>query len=164
MNINEKEIETKKLPSLDMFLSEIAKHVSAKGAMITLSGTFLNKSYSQTWAIDWINGKLQYGLDSVQSLLFPARFYNILSEGNVGIILRTFTSQRDRVSGFPIKEIRGYLVRMESTEIIWRQLSVKEIEEAHCTDARTGKPIPREPDIVFFGLGEYHDLDIGKMK
>ena len=151
-------------PKLDEFLSEIAKHVSAKGAMITLSGTFLNKSYSQTWDVSWVDGKIQYGLNPYQSLLFSTRFYNILSEGQVSIILRTFTTQIDKITGYPVKEIRGYLVRNNGSKIIWQQLSVSELESACCTNAETDKPIPRETDVVYFGSGDYHDLDISKMK
>ena len=133
---------------LDDFLSELATHVTTRGIL-----TLASSNGAQKWDVERVKGGLVFGVDSAQNALFRARLYGLLASEGVGAILRTFTDQRDEVTGLPIKEIRSYFVRRNGSEVEWKQFSAQETEEACSTDAESKKIIPRERAVVFCGPG-----------
>jgi len=77
-----------------------------------------------------------------------ARLSNVLS-----IILRSFRREIDDLTGLPVKELRGYVVNMSEGKIMYRQLTARELFEAHTTDPATGERIEPEPAVIYCGPG-----------
>lgn len=74
----------------------------------------------------------------------------------MGIILRSFTAEKDEPIGCPVKELRGYLAYVKGHgRLVLRQMSAREVAEASTTHAETGKFLPPERGVVYCGPG--HD-------
>jgi hypothetical protein len=131
---------------LEDFLNELATHVTSSGILTLAFG-----NDAQAWDVERVKGGLVFGVNSAQNALFRAKLYGLLASEGVGAILRTFTDQRDEITGLPIKEIRSYFIRRNGSEVEWMQFSAQETEEACGTDAESGNIIPRERAVVFCG-------------
>jgi len=132
------------------FAKEIGKHVSKSG-MITFSSKHLG---TQRWAVEKRkNGELRFGIDMSQSSFFPAEFLRIVSQEKfVGLVLRTFTEEKDDATGLPMKELRGYSVFLDGgRKIRFRQLSAREVAEASTTHYQTGKFLAPEKGVIYCG-------------
>jgi predicted transcriptional regulator len=72
----------------------------------------------------------------------------------LSVILRSFRAEVDGLSGLPVKELRGYVVIMDKDKIEYKQLSARELMEAHTTDFTTGKRFEPEPAVIYCGPGD----------
>ena len=135
---------------LEEFLTELATNVATNG-ILTFTST---DAGTQTWDVRRSKGGLSFGTCAAQNLAFRSRFLLAMRSskmGMVGLILRTFTDRRDDVSGMPVKEVRGYTVRLNGSRVEWEQLSAKDVASASGTDVKTGKILPKERAVVFCG-------------
>jgi hypothetical protein len=147
-------LESERIEGFQEFTEEIGTHVTKRGII-----TFTSKHRgTQKWDVEkGDNGELVFGVDKFQSLLFPAKLLSALYEGkHVGLILRTFTAERDESTGLPVKELRGYFVFLEGQRLRFRQSSAREIAEAPTTDHTTGKFLASERGVVY--CGPNHDF------
>jgi hypothetical protein len=67
------------------------------------------------------------------------------------ILLRSFRREIDEITRLPIKEIRGYIARIEGLHLKFTQLSARELLEAYTEDPKTGKALEPEPAVIFCG-------------
>jgi hypothetical protein len=137
-----------KIRGFNVFMEEIGKHIIKRGIL-----TFTSKLRGEVWDVKKKeDGTLRFGVNEEQSLLFPARFISILSEDEaIGVILRTFLSEKDEFTGHPVKELRGYFVQLENNRIKLEQLSAENLMNAENLDANTGKTLPPEKGVVYCG-------------
>lgn len=143
--------------SMDIFIAEIAKHIRQTG-IITITSARYNV---QSWDITRINKKkkeftlhgLRFGTVPEHTILFKLRVWNILLDDKfAGVILRSFTGKKDKVTKLPVKELRGYRLWLgESDKVCFQQASAEEMDQANTTDARTGKQLEREPGVIYCG-------------
>lgn len=132
------------------FIAEIGRHVPKSG-IITFTS---ERGGTQKWDVGKReDGGLVFGVNRFQSALFPARFLGVMSEERrTGLILRTFTAEKDEPTGRPVKELRGYLVFMaEDGKLRFRQLSAQEVAEASTTHHVSGKFLAPERGVVYCG-------------
>ena len=137
------------------FMDEVASHVQRAGIL-----TISTKSRSQKWDVTKTRGGIRFGVDSHQSAIFPRWFLGIAARDRfTGIILRTFTAQKDEPTGYPIKELRGYFAYVNDRgRLVFRQMSARDVAEASTTHAETGKFLAPERGVVYCGPG-YDYLD-----
>lgn len=105
---------------------------------------FSNDSLTQMNQYD-IAENGQVGHHPSHDVLFRTKLVHALNNGG-GIIIRQFTKIYDQ--DMPIKKIYG--VYLGSGGYVG--LSREKVENAHCTDAKTGKSIPKEKNVVFCGF------------
>jgi hypothetical protein len=65
------------------------------------------------------------------------------------LILRSFTSEIDEFTQLPIKELRGYILTVNSHDLTFEKLTSKEMFACHNTDAETGEPLPLEQSVRY---------------
>ncbi|MEM4969791.1 MAG: hypothetical protein QXE01_00900 [Sulfolobales archaeon] len=158
------------------FLEEIERHIYSD-AILTIAGTKLSRPRS--WRdlqnavielynmglekigdqeiIKWDAKKLKDGfvIYGANPRLWPD-FYrwfkeSLLQSKILTILLRSFRKEIDEITGLPIKEIRGYIVHIEGSNLRYTQLSARELLEAHIKDPRTGEKLEPEPAVIFCG-------------
>ena len=86
------------------------------------------------------NGEIGY--DPSHQELFRAKLIHAFNNSG-GMIIRQFTKIYDQ--GLPVKKIYGVFLGNGG----YIGLCKEEVEKACCTDAKTGKRIPREKNVVF---------------
>ncbi len=132
------------------FIEEISKHV-LQSAVIT----FESPAHGvQRWDVGRVaNGDLRFGMDKFQSTLFPLKFISALSGcDGVGVVLRSFTADRDVTTDHPIKELRAYFVLQdEHNKNLFGQFSAKEVAKECTTEPITRKFLAPERSVVFCG-------------
>jgi len=148
--------ETKRVPGLSAFLGEIDKHVY-KAAQLTFSYKGEADVRTETWDINRNrrDGRLVFGASPSLWPEFYGRFVEAASgAGFLPVILRSFTNEVDEETGLPVKELRGYVVRVSSGRgLTYEQVSARELAEANNKDPRTGMPLEPEPAVVYVGKG-----------
>jgi len=132
---------------IDAFMYELDKHISSKAIL-----TYLSRNGTETWDITRKRGKLFLGTNSSQN----ARFKSILSKvvrssQIVSVIVRSFTSEIDPASGFPVKELRGYLLSVENEQLKWYMIDAEDMMESHNTDSISGNKLEPEHSVVYCG-------------
>ncbi|MGC9165488.1 MAG: hypothetical protein ACP5GU_07170 [Thermoprotei archaeon] len=131
--------------SLDPLINEIKKYVYRNG-IITLASL----NYAQAWDVRKENDKLIFGTQPFHTELFYARIARLLMEnGSFSFILRSFTDKKDNKTGWPIKELRGYTVKLENNTIKFNQSTLEELINAHII-YKNMKLAP-EPAVIFCG-------------
>ena len=143
--------------SMNAFIAEIARHIRREGMITIASATFP----PQTWDITRIDKKtgeytlcgLRFGIEPAQTPLFAARLCNILgTNGYASAVLRSFLEKKDKVTGLPIKELRGYVIWTDDEyKVHFHQLSAEEMKECNTVDARTGRRLEDEPAVIYCG-------------
>jgi len=150
------------LSGYSKFLYEIGKHVYNDAIL-----TYSFKSQTQSWDVRKIDKDLLFfGINAIQNTLFPKRFTELLKkDGHAGVVLRTFTDKKDEITGYPIKELRGYFVSFVNYRLVYKQISAQEMAHSNNTDALTGKPLIAERGVVYCGPnGDYLDDNFNKIE
>jgi hypothetical protein len=65
------------------------------------------------------------------------------------LILRSFTSEIDEFTQLPIKELRGYILKVTVMSLEFEKLSPNAMFACHNTDAETGEPLPLEQSVRY---------------
>jgi hypothetical protein len=65
------------------------------------------------------------------------------------IVLRSFTSQKDELTQLPIKELRGYFLEGNGTDLSFEKLSPEAMFACQNTDVKTGEPLPLEQGVKY---------------
>jgi hypothetical protein len=141
-------IKVTTIHGLDELFAEIEKYC------YTSSIVTITNSLGETFQFDLNRQgeKIKYGYHPGHEALIRARVLRMLTEGGrAGFIVRSFLEGKHPETGFPYKELRGYLVWIENNAIKFEALSAREVMEAHTTDASTGEPIPAEKEVIFCG-------------
>jgi hypothetical protein len=130
--------------SLSNFLQELESHCYS-----TAIATFLD-SDGEVFVVDLNrNGnKVIYGYQPSVKQQFLLK----LSKGiqsHASLILRSFTAEIDNFTNLPIKELRGYLLTREKSQIKYEKLSPQMMFACHNTDAVTGEPRPLEQSVRY---------------
>ncbi|MFZ8823366.1 MAG: hypothetical protein ACO2O0_04340 [Desulfurococcales archaeon] len=157
-------------------LEEIERHIYST-AILTISGTKLSRPRSWGRMPDEIVEAFGMGLDrdeDMEIIKWDARrlkdgfivyganphlwpdFYtwfkeSLLQSRVLTILLRSFRREIDEITRLPIKEIRGYIARIEGLHLKFTQLSARELLEAYTKDPKTGKALEPEPAVIFCG-------------
>ena len=71
--------------------------------------------------------------------------------GVAAVVSRAFLQETDQATGFPIKELRGYIIQRERDRIVWSQLSADEVFLAQNTDRDTGDMLLPESGVRYCG-------------
>lgn len=102
--------------------------------------TFLD-SEGEVFVVDLTrkHNRVNYGYQKGIKELFILRLVQgVTSQGS--IILRSFTDEIDQYTNLPMKELRGYLLKLEGDRIEFDKLSPNMIFACHNTDAEIGQP------------------------
>jgi len=176
---SERERWIREVGGLSEFLSELESHV-IETAILTITGPKLARPSTWRGLDDGVIIAMGMGLEKAGDLeaikwditrvgpsefvygahphLWP-EFYgwfveSLRSNGVLSIILRSFRKEVDELTGLPVKELRGYVVSMSGGRITYRQLTARELFEAHTTDPVTGERIEPEPAVIYCGPGD----------
>lgn len=144
------------------FIYEIGRHVYNDAIL-----TYSFKSQTQSWDVRKIDKDLLFfGINAIQNTLFPKRFAELLKkDGHAGVVLRTFTDKKDEITGYPIKELRGYFVSLVNYKLMYKQISAQEMAHSNNTDALTGKPLIAERGVIYCGPDDdYLDDNFNKIE
>lgn len=129
----------------NLLMNEIKKYVYSNG-IITLS----SYGYAQSWDVRREDDKLIFGTEPFHTPMFITRIMNLLfTNGLVSFILRSFTDKKDNETGLPIKELRGYIVKLENNIIKFDQITLEELITAHTTYENIR--LAPEPAVIFCG-------------
>ncbi|MEM1610202.1 MAG: hypothetical protein QXQ57_00970 [Sulfolobales archaeon] len=158
------------------FLEEIERHIYSD-AILTISSTKLSRPRSWRDLQDAVIELYNMGLEKIGDqeiirwdakklkdgfVIYGANphlwpdFYrwfkeSLLQSKILAILLRSFRKEIDEITRLPIKEIRGYIVRIEGNNLKYTQLSARELLEAHTRDPKTGEKLEPEPAVIFCG-------------
>ena len=106
--------------------------------------TLTNFEKQQSWQYDFSEtGAIGYSLG--HKAMFMSQLLGAMCVGG-SIVVRQFTDIRN--NNIPVKKLYGISLCNNK----WYPISVKEMEIAHTTDAKTGNKIPKEKNIVFAEL------------
>ena len=97
------------------------------------------------------SGNLFFGYSREESAILHARIYRFIGEYNsIALILRSFTERMHMRSGLPIKELRGYSVRLgENNTVLFKKASKAELFADFNTDTKTGEPLTPETAVEY---------------
>ncbi len=138
------------IASLEMVLQEALGEYVSRDAILTLGCGDSEYFYTHPWDIRRKGGRLYYGYEKAHYLLLISRIYWCLENwGYVSLILRSFTEKRDRRTGLPIKQIRGFLLRRYQKELRLERIPLDELIQANTIDPETGERIPPEPLVEY---------------
>ncbi len=137
------------IPGYSEFINEIGRHIYNKGIL-----TYSFASESQKWDVKRVDGMLFFGVNAVQNSSFPDLFASLLKSNGFGaVVLRSFTNKKDVLTGYIIKELRGYRIKLVDGRLSFEQISAREMAIANTTDSITGNPLPIERSVVYCGPG-----------
>ncbi|HLK56352.1 MAG TPA: hypothetical protein VKU00_07295 [Chthonomonadaceae bacterium] len=131
------------LVDVSSFLRELESHCYTS-AIITLSD-----GQEQPFVIDM--EKTQTGFTYGYAVQHKALFIRRLGQCQLGgLIMRSFLKdERDPETGYPIKELRGYHVGVETGELTWVKISEEEMFLAQNTDNETGDMLLPERGVRY---------------
>jgi hypothetical protein len=140
--------KVKQINGLEDLLEEFEKHCYTT-AIVTISGG------KEVFTFDMSrsgNEKVKYGYEPLHEPFIKVRILRMLGDyGSVGIIVRSFLEEKHEETGYPYKELRGYIARMEGEKVMFKKLPVEDLYWACNTDPATGKKIPPEREAVYCG-------------
>jgi len=138
----------KQIYGLENLLKEFEKHCYTT-AIVTIN------SGDETFQFDLNRsriGQIRYGYDPFHRPFIQARVLRMLGDyGTIGIIVRSFLTEKHEETGYPYKRIRGYVARLEGNKVTFNMLPVNELYWACTTNATTGGKIPPEREAVYCG-------------
>ncbi len=65
------------------------------------------------------------------------------------VVLRSFTAEIDQLTKFPVKELRGYVLRGYEHYLAFEKLPPETMFACQNTDAETGGPLPLEQSVKY---------------
>jgi len=96
------------------------------------------------------NGDLILGTEPNHTLLFWAKLTRLVYENEqIGLILRSFTERIHQPSGWPIKELRGFALKREGSNVTLSCLPLGYLFAAQNTDSKTGEPLTPETAVEY---------------
>lgn len=136
------------MPGYRKFMNEISRHIYVDAIF-----TYSFNRQGQSWDVRKIDDDLLFfGVNAIQNSAFARLFTDLLkSNGHGGIVLRTFTEKKDEVTGYPIKELRGYRVSVDKGTLVYTQISAYEMARSNNVDAITGSPLTAERGVIYCG-------------
>ncbi|MCL4344723.1 MAG: hypothetical protein JRN26_00495 [Nitrososphaerota archaeon] len=136
------------VPGYREFVKEISRHVYVDAIF-----TYSFRSETKSWDVRKIDSNtLFFGINAIQNSSFPKLFTDLLkSDNQAGVVLRTFTEKKDELTGYPIKELRGYLVTLVNKRLVYTQISAQEMARSNSIDVTTGKSLAAERGVVYCG-------------
>jgi hypothetical protein len=132
------------LASVTQFLEEIESHCP-KNAILTFLG-----SDGESFVVDLqregdqINYGYQWGIKELLISKLLSR-----TEPVASVILRSFLPEIDELTQLPIKELRGYVLKRQGSELEYEKLSPELMFACQNTDAETGNPLPLETSVRY---------------
>ncbi|OKH31626.1 hypothetical protein NIES2119_28265 [[Phormidium ambiguum] IAM M-71] len=129
---------------LDEFFQELESHCPKKAI-----ATFLN-SEGECFVVDLIReaDAVKYGYDRhIKALLSQKISQGCTPYGS--LILRSFTTEIDRLTRLPYKELRGYILKSIDDRLEFEKLSPEMLFACQNTDAETGEPLPLEQSVRY---------------
>ena len=135
---------------LDRIIEQFEKYTKTS-SIITLTND--NGDYEE-WDAARNGDEIVYGTESRQNDIFRQHLKDfILGSEDVSIILRSFTDVKDKGTGWPFKELRGYYITHDiyngGDRIVMNQLTAEEMFSASNTDHRTGKSLKPEDSVIY---------------
>ncbi len=132
---------------IDSFMDELDRHISTTGIL-----TYLSERGTETWDVTRKGEKLFLGTNSSQNSRFRAILTRTIKNSQiVSVILRSFTTEKDPLSGFPVKELRGYLLSVENDHLKWYMIDAEDLMESHNTDSLSGDKLEPEQSVIYCG-------------
>lgn len=99
---------------------------------------------------------VDYGYTPYHKELFKNQLARMAKQG-AALILRSFLrDERDPETGHPIKELRGYSLRLNGRRLEWNQISAEEMFLCQNTDAGTGEMLLPERGVRYCGSDSSH--------
>lgn len=132
------------MQGLKRFLQELESH-----CIWTTIATFVG-SEGKPFVVDLKRqgDQVTYGYSiGVKELLIANLLNNCNPTGS--LILRSFTSEVDEYTQLPIKELRGYVLKLQDDELEFEKLSPEMMFACHNTDAQTGEPTALEQSVRY---------------
>lgn len=147
---SEDQINRVMVVGFDHIIYQFEKYTKTSST-ITLSNSI---GYVESWDAARNGDEIVYGTESRQNQIFRSHLLDfILGSKIVSIILRSFTDVKDRKTGWPYKELRGYYITHKkhngNERIIIRQLTAQEMFSASNTDYRTGENLKPEDSVIY---------------
>ena len=91
--------------------------------------------------------KIAYSTDE---LFIKTRIVRMLAEGKISITVRSFLDEKHPATGFPYKELRGFIAWLnERNRVCFRMIPAEDLVLAYTTDPLTGEPIPPEREAIY---------------
>ena len=138
------------ITGFDMIIEQLEKYTKTS-SIITINNDI--GDYEE-WDAARNGDEVVYGTESYQNKNFRQHLLNFIMGAEVtSIVLRSFTDVRDKNTGWPFKELRGYYIthNMDHGEnrIIMNKLSAEEMFNASNTNYKDGKPIEPEESVIY---------------
>jgi hypothetical protein len=134
----------RRIDAINSLIEAILKIPGKKIVTLSIDGE------AEPFVLD-ISAEGALGYDASHEFLFKNKLSTAFKSYG-GLIVRQFLEikvERELPNGekawIPRKNIYGILISRGG----WEPLPEHEVRLAHCTDARTGRPIPQEPDVSF---------------
>ena len=138
------------IASLELLLQDSLGGYVSRDAILTVGCGDDEYFYAHSWDVRRRGGRLYYGYEKAHYLLLIARIYWCLENWDyTSLILRSFTGRRDRRTGLPMKQIRGFLLRRRGKELRLEKIPLDDLIWANTTDPETGERIPPEPSVEY---------------
>lgn len=132
------------LVSVNQFLKELESHCP-KNAILTFLG-----SDGESFVVDLQRDgdQVSYGYQwGIKELLISKLLSR--TEPVASVILRSFLPEIDELTHLPIKELRGYVLKRQGSELEYEKLSPELMFACQNTDAETGNPLPLETSVRY---------------
>lgn len=130
--------------TLERFLEELESHCHT-----TAIATFMN-SKGESFVVDLTRmaDRVDYGYHSSIKKIFIEKLIEGCNPSG-SLILRSFTSEIDRITQLPYKELRGYSLGREGNNLEFEKISPELMFACQNTDAETGEPLPLEQALRY---------------
>lgn len=143
-------LELSLVASLETILQDSMLGYVRRDAILTVGCGSTDSFYVHPWDVRRRGGRLHYGYSLSHYLLLVARIYWCLENwGQASLILRSFTNRRDKRTGLPIKQIRGFLLVRHGKEFKLEKVPLDDLIWANTTDPNTGERLPPEPSVEY---------------
>jgi len=138
------------ITGFDRIIKQFEKFTKTS-SIITVSN---DKGDCEEWDAARNGDEIVYGTETRHNEIFRRHLLDlILGSKEVSIVLRSFTDVKDKRTGWPFKELRGYYITHERyndiDKIIMNQLTAEDIFSASNMDHRTGKSLKPEESVIY---------------
>jgi hypothetical protein len=135
---------------VDSFMEELNEHVTSSGVIV-----FLSDRGSEEWEVRRSGEKLFFGKNKSQNAHFRSVLSKTISRNRiVSITLHSITQEHDPVTGYHVREIRGYLLSVENGALKWYMIDAEDLIESRNADSSSGDHVEQGQSIVYCGPNE----------